>query len=141
MSPEAVQSLNSLLATLCRSFPQYLQYSRPHVPKGRAEVLETLDAIVVDQNTICDRINALLVNSGSRRRSGEFPMEFTDLHDLDIDFLLKYAVDYQEQDIARIDKIVQQLRTAPAAKAIAEEALGMAKGHLDSLRDLTLSSV
>jgi hypothetical protein len=27
--------------------------------------------------------------------------------------------------------------SAPAARAIAEEALGMAKGHLDTLRELT----
>ncbi|MEQ8210722.1 MAG: hypothetical protein RH917_12905 [Lacipirellulaceae bacterium] len=139
MSPETVQALNRLLAILCRSFPQYLQYSRPHVPKGRDDVLESIEAMVTDQNTISDRINRLLSDSGSRRRTGDFPMEFTDLHDLSIDFLLKYAANYQEQDIAKIDEIVQQLRTAPAAKAIAEEALGMAKGHLDSLRDLTLA--
>jgi hypothetical protein len=39
--------------------------------------------------------------------------------------------------VAAIEQLVERLQTAPAAKAIAEEALGMAKGHLDTLRELT----
>ena len=38
-------------------------------------------------------------------------------------------------------ELVDRLHTAPAAKAIAEEALGMAKGHLDTLREFTKSAV
>ena len=140
MTPDSKTSLNHLLAIQCRSFPQYLQWARPYVPRGRDEVMDTIGAIVTDQNTIADRINALLQDAGSLSRTGEFPMEYTDLHDLDIDFLLNAAVNYQQQDVEAIEALVQQLSTSPAAKAVAEESLGMAKGHLDSLRDLLPAS-
>jgi hypothetical protein len=50
-------------------------------------------------------------------------------------------VRYQEQDVATIGQLVERLQTAPAARALAEESLGMAKGHLDTLRELTQARV
>jgi hypothetical protein len=69
-------------------------------------------------------------------RTGEFPMEFTDLHDLDIDFLIDRAMVYQRQDIELVGQLLHQLQLSPAAKSLAEETLGMAKGHLQSLQEL-----
>ncbi|MCH8840898.1 MAG: hypothetical protein IH831_09560 [Planctomycetes bacterium] len=69
-------------------------------------------------------------------RTGEFPMEFTDMHDLGIDYLVNVAIAYQQQDIDAIGRLIEDLQSAPAAKSLAEESLGMAKGHLESLRDL-----
>jgi len=136
IEPSTVQNLNRLLAILGRSFPQYLQYSRPYVPPGRDSLVETLESIVFDQNAICQRISQILLDAHAPLRTGEFPMDYTDKHDLDIDYLVGVAAKFQEQDIASISQLVEQLQTAPAAKALAEEALGMAKGHLDSLREM-----
>ena len=137
MKADTVYWLNRLLAIHCKSFPQYLRWSRPHVPAGRTEELETLEAIATDQDVLADRISRMIVDADALPRSGEFPMEFTDLHDLDIDYLLRLAVRYQEQDVSAIQQLVERLQTAPAARALAEEALGMAKGHLDTLGELT----
>ena len=134
--PSLAQLLNRLLAIVSRSFPQYLQYSRPYVPAGRQDVLETLASIVTDQDALAERVSQMLIDAQAPLRSGEFPMDYTDKHDLGIDFLITTAVEYQQQDIASIGPLVEQLRTAPAAMALAEEALGMAKGHLDSLQEL-----
>jgi hypothetical protein len=136
MTIDAVRQLNRLLAIHCRSFVQYLRWSKPHVPPGHEEELETLAAIAADQDAMAERISRLIVDAGALPRSGEFPMEFTDLHDLDIDFLIAAAVRYQEHDLATIQQIVDALSAAPAARAIAEEALGRSKGHLDLLREL-----
>ncbi|MCC6492427.1 MAG: hypothetical protein IT424_05340 [Pirellulales bacterium] len=136
MKADAIHWLNRLLGLHCKSFPQYLQWSRPHVPAGRGEELEAIRAIAMDQDALADRISRMIVDADALPRSGEFPMEFTDLHDLHIDYLLRAAVGYQEQDIATMERLVERLQTAPAARAIAEEALGMAKGHLDTLREL-----
>jgi hypothetical protein len=133
---DAIRHLNRLLAIHCRSFVQYLRWSKPYAPPGHEDELETLAAIAADQDALSERISRLIVDAGSLPRSGEFPMEFTDLHDLDIDFLVAAAVRYQADDLASIQQIVEALAAAPAARAIAEEALGMAKGHLDSLREL-----
>jgi hypothetical protein len=133
---DVIRHLNRLLAIHCRSFIQYLRWARPHVPPGHEDEIDALTAIADDQDGMAERITRLILDSGALPRSGEFPMEFTDLHDLDIDFLISAAVKYQEFDLTAIQRIVDGLATAPAARAIAEEALGMSKGHLDSLREL-----
>ncbi len=138
--PATNQLLNRLLAILGRSFPQYLQYSRPHVPPGQGDAMETISAIVADQDGMVERVSRMLYDAETPPRFGEFPMEYTDLHDLDIGFLLKAAVRYQELDIATISAIAEQLQLAPAAQSLAEESLGMAKGHLDTLRELLPSA-
>jgi hypothetical protein len=139
MKADTIYWLNRLLAIHCKSFPQYLRWSRPHVPPGRGDELAALEAVAIDQDVMGDRISRMIVDGDALPRSGEFPMEFTDLHDLDIDYLLRLAVRYQQQDVTAIQELVERLHTAPAAKAIAEESLGMAKGHLDTLRELTKS--
>ncbi len=136
MTLDVIRHLNLLLAIHCRSFVQYLRWSRPYVSPGHEEELDTLTAIGDDQDGLAERISRLVVDSGALPRSGEFPIEFTDLHDLDLDFLIAAAVRYQEFDLAAIQQIVDGLAAAPAARALAEEALGMSKGHLDSLREL-----
>ena len=136
MTLDAIRHLNRLLAIHCRSFVQYLRWSRPYVPPEHEEELDALQAIAADQDAMAERVSRLIVDNGALPRSGEFPMEFTDLHDLDIDFLIAAAVRYQEHDVAAIQQIVEGLAAAPAARALAEEALGMSKGHLDSLREL-----
>jgi hypothetical protein len=136
MTVDAIRLLNRLLAIHCRSFVQYLRWSKPYVPQGHEDELDTLTAIAADQDALAERISRLVIDAGALPRSGEFPMEFTDLHDLDLDFLIAAAVRYQEDDLASVQQIVDALASAPAGRAIAEEALGMSKGHLDSLREL-----
>ena len=139
MKADVIHWLNRLLAIHCRSFPQYLRWARPHVPSGRGQELEAIDAITLDQDIMSERISRMVVDADALPRTGEFPMEFTDLHDLDIDYVILTAVRYQEQDVAAIEQLVERLNTAPAARALAEESLGMAKGHLDTLREVAQS--
>ena len=91
MKADVIHWLNRLLAIHCRSFPQYLRWSRPHVPAGRGEELETLEAIALDQDVMAERISRMIVDADALPRTGEFPMEFTDLHDLDIDYLIAHG--------------------------------------------------
>ena len=134
--PATTLLLNRLLAIVGRSFPQYLKYSRPYIPPGRSNLMEEIDTLVDDQNGMVERLSKMISESQTQPRFGEFPMEYTDLHDLDIVYLIGEAVKYQKQDITSIAAIAEQLQLAPAAQSLAEEALGMTKGHLDSLREL-----
>src|SRR5262245_29787521 len=114
MNVHPVRLLNRLLAIQCRSFPQYLQYSRPYVPPGRGEELETLETIARSQDSMADRISRLIDDLDALPHSGEFPMEFTDMHDLDVDYVVAAAIRYQKQDIEAIQSLVSQAETTPA---------------------------
>jgi hypothetical protein len=135
-SPDTIEALTRVLVILRRSFPQYLKYARPYIPTGRENVMETIDEIAAGQDALAARVAEHIFQSGALPDYGKFPIEFTDTHDLDIDYLMEEAIGYQKQDIADLAQCVEELRLAPAAQALAAEALGMAKGHLESLEEL-----
>jgi hypothetical protein len=135
-SSDTIEILNRVLVLVMRSFPQYLRYAKPYIPPGREKVLETINDIVLSQDRLADRIGRYISDSGGLPDPGRFPVELTDTHDLAIDFLIREAIAYQREDIANFEQCVEALRLTPAAESLAAEALGMAKGHLESLQEL-----
>jgi hypothetical protein len=138
-SADTIDVLNRVLAILERSFPQYLQYARPYIPAGREDVMETIADIVSGQKALADRVCEMINESGALPDTGKFPIEYTDTHDLSIDFLIDQAIGYQKQDIAELAECADALNLSPAAQSLAAEALGMAKGHLESLEELQVA--
>ena len=124
------------MVTLGRSFPQYLRYARPYIPPGHERIAETFEEITSDQNELIDRISQQIYDSGELPDSGKFPTEFTNSHDLSIDYLARESIHLVEQDVARLTNCAESLHLAPAAKTLAEEAVGMTQGHLESLKEL-----
>jgi hypothetical protein len=110
-----------------------MRYARPYIPPGRENVMETIHEIVAEQDLLAQRVSQTVFESGGLPDSGEFPIEFTDTHDLAIDFLIQQAIACQKKDVADLEQCVESLRLAPAAQSLAAEALGMAKGHLELL--------
>jgi hypothetical protein len=133
-----IDVLNQLLVLHHRSLPMYLSYAVPwssSEPNGTQKVSDALDRLVEDQKLYSGRIADAILDRGGRIESGGFPMEFTDLHLLSLDFLLREMIRYLRRDIETIQRCVDLLDD-PAAKDLAEEALGNAKGHLDTLEEL-----
>jgi hypothetical protein len=139
-SSDTINVLNRVLAILERSFPQYLRYARPYIPPGRENIMQTIDQIVAGQDALAARVSEQIFESGALPDHGEFPIEFTDTHDLAIDFLLLEAVDCLKQDVADLQACADALRLIPNAQSLASEALGMTKGHLELLQQLAVSS-
>lgn len=137
-SPDTIDILNRVFVVLQRSFPQYLRYSRPYTPAGKENITQTIEQIVAAQDNLAERISQCIVESGGLPDPGKFPIEFTDTHDLEIDFLIHEAISYQKEDVANLEALVDQLRLAPAAQSLAAEALGLAKGQLESLEELPI---
>ncbi len=135
-STDTIHILNRVLAILERSLPQYLRYSRPYVPQGREIVMQTIDQIVAGQDALAERVSQRVFESGGLPDHGEFPIDFADMHDLAIDYLLPEAIDCLTQDISDLEECVAALRLAPAAQSLAAEAVGMTKGHLELLAGL-----
>jgi hypothetical protein len=138
---ETLEALNELLTIHARSLPRYLTYARPWIHPGDEDALETLQLIVRDQQQMMERITETILDMEAQPDPGRFPLEFTATHDLSLDFLLRRAVEYQRTDVESIERCVEALRLVPAVLPLAQEALGLARGHLESLEALVTSKV
>jgi hypothetical protein len=129
-------TLNRLLQIHYRSLPMYLSSARPWVPRGHEKAAETLELIAADQKRTIARITDELLAVGADIDLGEFPMTFTDLHDLSVDYVLKELIEAQRRDVAAIEECV----AATGGDPLAQEALGAAKGHLETLQEAVLAT-
>lgn len=139
-SPDTINVLNRVLSILERSFPQYMCYARPYVPQGRENIMQMIEQIVAGEDALAERASRYIFESGGLPDHGDFPIEFTDAHDLAIDFLLQEAIDCLKENVADLEQCVDALRLAPAAQSLAAEAAGMTKGHLELLERLATGS-
>jgi hypothetical protein len=128
--------LNRLLSLLHRSFAAYLSSASPWTRPEDQPVVEALGHIVEDQQRLAARVAEMVLDFGERIEVGEFPMDFTSKNFLSLDFILQELIRYQRHDIDAIDRVAGQLTDVPAARMLAEEAVGMAKAHLETLEEL-----
>jgi hypothetical protein len=134
--PSTVSVLNRLLLLHEYSLPMYLGYAAPWTIGHDEAAKEVLMLIVADQKQLAERIGRAILDAGGVVSHGHFPLHFTGYHDLSFDFLVKRMIVAQKKDLAAIETCIAQLEGVPNAKALAEEALGAAKGHLESLEEL-----
>lgn len=137
-SPNTINVLNRVLTILERSFPQYMLYARPYIPTGRENVMQTIEQIVAGQNALAQRMSEYIFESGGLPDHGDFPIEYTDTHDLAIDFLIEEAIDGLTQDVQDLEQCADSLRLAPAAQSLVFEAAGLVKGLLELLKELAI---
>jgi len=129
--------LNRLYAIHNRSLPKYISYARPWPEAGTEEAWKTIELIVADQLRTIERLGEMLDARSFNVAAGEYPMSYTGLNDLSIEYLTERMIEQQKRDISSIEQCVEQLSLAPMAQTLAKESLGAAKGHLDSLIELT----
>ncbi len=135
-SPQTCASLNRLSVAHHRSLPVYLQYAPPWINRDAEEVKLVLEQIVSDQEATVDRVSTMIQDAGEDVDPGEFPIEFTGLHDLSLDYLLSRMVKGQREIVSVCEQAVSELAADALAQAVAQEAVGAAKAHLDSLLEL-----
>lgn len=136
MSNETNAILNQVIVLLNRSLAAYLADAVPWMGRAGAEVGESLTAMVKDQQQSADRLAEFVLDNGGDVAAGEFPMSFTALHDLSIEFCLKKLLQTQQEAVQYLQQAVAALERAPMAKALVEETLGSARGHLETLNEL-----
>lgn len=130
------QALNRLLTVLYRSLPMYLTYASPWINRGDERAVAALKHIVEDQKQMATRVAQCIMQHHGPIELGEYAIEFLDMHDLSLDFLLTMLVEYQKRDVATIEQCVAALHADRQAAQLAEEALGAARGHLETLEEL-----
>ncbi|EAQ82429.1 hypothetical protein [Blastopirellula marina] len=134
-SSPAALLLNQLAALHRTSLPSYLSYTRPWAAEGDDDAVEMLRQIAVDHAYVVDKVMTLLEADGLESHLGNFPMEYTSLHDLSIEYLVQRTMQYQEGFIVRLENLIDALPDEAVPREIAEEAWGLAKGHLKNLQD------
>jgi hypothetical protein len=136
MSDGIHHTLNRLLTTLHRSLPMYLTYACPWTHRGDERAVTALKSIVENQKELAGRVAQFILSRHETIEMGEYPIEFLDTHDLSLDYLLTRLVEFQKRDVAAIERCVAELQKDRQAAALAEEALGAARGHLETLEEL-----
>lgn len=133
--PGIYNALNRLLTVLERSLPMYLSYTSPWTHGGDQRARQALANIVDARSKLANRVAKLVLESGPIEL-GAYPFEFYDMHDLSLDFLLSKLVEYQKRDIAKHEQCARDLQVDRRAGELADEALGAARGHLETLEEL-----
>lgn len=134
-----VETLNQLLAMHSKSLPVYLSDAKPWVSAQDSEAMSVIGQIADEHRRLVDAIGTVITLHRGVPKFGEFPMQFTDMHDLSLDYLVKESIARQKDDIRAIEQMVDLAET-PAARAVVQECLGSAKGSLDNLSELTVSA-
>jgi hypothetical protein len=130
-----IEVLNRLLAIHYRSLPMYLRDARPWKQSQDDRADELLSQIIAEHERMVQHISETVLELGGDIEPGEFPMLFTDMHDLSYDYLLRQLVEQQRQMVVKIQECVN----AAPGEPLAQEALGLAKGHLEELQELAAS--
>ena len=128
--------LNRLLVLHNRSLAMYLSDAMPWSVPEDESARAVLRQIADDHRAMVDRLGEMILEGDGTVAFGEYPLRFTAYHDLSFDFLLEKLIEDQKQLVDQIAQCVDQLRLTPPAQSIAQEALGEAKGHLESLEEL-----
>jgi hypothetical protein len=130
------QALNRLLTILYRSLPMYLTYAHPWTHRGDEKALAILRHIADEQQQMASRIAQHILDHHGPIETGEYPIDFLDMHDLSLDFLITRLVQFQKNDVAAIEQCVAQLKADRQSAALAEEALGASRAQLETLEEL-----
>ncbi len=115
--------------------PNYLSYAAPWTRNGDDKAAAALRRIVDEQQALANRVAEQVLEIGPTT-VGDYPVEYYDMHDLALDYLLRKLVEYQQRDIAKVERIVDQLQAHRPAAMLAEETLGTLRAQLETLEEL-----
>jgi hypothetical protein len=133
---DPVETLNRVLQTLLRSLPAYLDTTGSWCRRDPDQLGSQLTAIAANQRILTRRIASAILNQNGKVSEGQFPAEFTFYNDLDTRFLLNKTIALFEKDIETLGHCETILQPYPDLQALASEALGNLRGHLDTLLNL-----
>jgi hypothetical protein len=129
-------ALNEILVTLHRSLPVYLSHAAPWVAYGHEEAHRVLAKIVAEKEDHVHRLTEMLDARRHTIDRGEFPMDYTSLHDVSLDFLIRQLIGGQRQEVQRIEACERRLAGDREGRALAAEVRDTAQRHLRWLETL-----
>ncbi len=131
-----VAVLNDLLSLVLTSPVRYVVTARPWTPPSRRAALAELQRIAAQQEELGNRLARWVLNRGGLPDPGGYPVESSQVHDLALDYLLKFAEQQQRQDVAAAESLLEELVHDPEAQSVAGEVLAASRTHLAILKQL-----
>lgn len=138
-NPGIYQALNQLLTILYRSLPMYLTYASPWTRQADQASVDAVRRIVDDQQQLSNRVAEHIIEHYGRVELGDYPLDFPDTHNLAFDYLIGKLVTCQKSDLAALEECVAALAADREGAALADEAVGSARAHLETLEELAES--
>ena len=133
--PSTIDILNMLVQMHCRSLPMYLSDATPWSASQHSAGQELLQSIVADQGEIVDQLASLIQGRDAIVERGAFPIAFTDLNDLSLDYVMREVAERQTRQVAALERATELLADDDEALKLGQRALGVGRAHLDSLND------
>jgi hypothetical protein len=136
ISPQDAARLEGIIRREGRSLLQYVSEAFPWVRTGTDEALTRLQQLVGEERDAVAALSRFLV----RRRHtppylGSYPMAFTTMNFVSLDFLVPRLAEQQRRAIAELEKDRQALTDAEA-KVEVDKVLQMKRQHLQTLEAL-----
>jgi bacterioferritin (cytochrome b1) len=136
MSQQAIiGTLNRLMANQCYSLVNYLSDATPWTHPGNEELTEATRSIVADHEHYSQRLAHAIEDRGGSPNAGSYPMTFSSLNDLALDYLLAKLIQNQQHAIETNERCVAELEEDSQAQSLASEVLGSERAHLDILKE------
>jgi hypothetical protein len=135
LTPDIIELLNRLAAWHGSTLACYLVDATPWVASDSKATFDLIRSIAEDQKRMQDRMAAEIQERHGAVQRPFFPMSFTSLHDLSLEYLTGRVLQDQRQLEKRIRSVIPAMQGDPRALALAEESLGEALAHIDSLEE------
>jgi hypothetical protein len=132
----AINTLSRLLLIQHRSLSMFLSETSPWLSADAEKAAETLENITIDQREFTGRLVRLLQDLGGRVEFGSYPIVFTDMHFLSLQYLMGELNQRQRRVIPAVQACVAALDDGSPARLLADEILGAEKAHLEALDQL-----
>jgi hypothetical protein len=125
--------LNQLMHLLCRGLPNYVVEINPWTRLGCQSLRDALTNLVDDRRLFAERTVQVIMDRGGNPDPGQFPLEYTGLNDVSIEYLAQELINSLHLDIEILQELSTQLATIPELYAFTEEILGNTIGHAEIL--------
>ena len=132
----AIDVLNRLLHDTVNSVVQYAEIAEPYVPPDFEEQQATVERVSNEEKTLATEIVELLGARDGVPKVGVFPFWNVDLNYLDLRYLAKFAAEYQEKTVARVEGELDLVSDDPQIHAFVKNALAQKREHLEALRSV-----
>jgi hypothetical protein len=125
--------LNQLLQLLCRGLSAYAVEVNPWMRPGRESLLRALANLADDRRLFAARTAQAILDRGGHPHNGSFPLEYTGLNDVSIEYLAGELIDSLQVDVEILEAISAQLTDIPELRALSDEILGNTIAHAEIL--------